>query len=339
MDSLTQIVLGGAVGELVLGKKVGNKAVLWGAIGGTIPDLDTIPGQFLDTVSRLEIHRGFSHSIVFAFLIAPLLGYLVSKIYHRKHEANWWGWTQLFFWSIFTHPLLDVFTTWGTQLFWPLDWRIAIQSIFVIDPLYTLPFLICLIAVLFLKRSNSKRSKLNKLGIWLSSIYLFLTVCFKLVADSVFEQSLKAQGIEYKRFDSRPTPFNSVLWTTNIELQHQFAISYYSFFDANRKLKLNYFPKNEELLKPYRNNAKVERLIELTKGFYTIEKTAEGIAMNDLRFGLTEGFDEGKGSFVFTYLIKDTGRGVEVTQKEQSFKGMNQVIKKLGNRIVGIKSF
>ena len=86
MDSLTQIVLGGAVGEAVLGKKVGNKAVLWGAIGGTIPDLDTIPGQFMDTVSRLEVHRGFSHSIVFALLIAPLLGFVIHKLYQRKNE-------------------------------------------------------------------------------------------------------------------------------------------------------------------------------------------------------------------------------------------------------------
>ena len=38
MDSLTQIVLGGAVGEAVLGKKVGNRAILWGAVAGTIPD-------------------------------------------------------------------------------------------------------------------------------------------------------------------------------------------------------------------------------------------------------------------------------------------------------------
>jgi len=40
MDSLTQIVLGGAIGELVAGRKMGNRAVLWGAIAGTIPDLN-----------------------------------------------------------------------------------------------------------------------------------------------------------------------------------------------------------------------------------------------------------------------------------------------------------
>ena len=65
MDSLTQIVLGAAVGELVLGRKVGNKAMIYGAVAGTIPDLDVFIGNFYDTVTALEIHRGFSHSIVF----------------------------------------------------------------------------------------------------------------------------------------------------------------------------------------------------------------------------------------------------------------------------------
>ena len=51
MDSLTQIVLGAAVGEVVLGKKVGNKAMLYGAIAGTIPDLDVLTRYFMDTVT------------------------------------------------------------------------------------------------------------------------------------------------------------------------------------------------------------------------------------------------------------------------------------------------
>ncbi|MCB0468978.1 MAG: metal-dependent hydrolase, partial [Aequorivita sp.] len=49
MDSVTQIVLGAAVGEAVLGKKIGNKAMALGAIAGTIPDLDVLSSHFTDT--------------------------------------------------------------------------------------------------------------------------------------------------------------------------------------------------------------------------------------------------------------------------------------------------
>jgi len=133
MDSLTQIVLGAVVGEAVLGKRVGNKALFYGACAGTIPDLDVIVGKFTDTITAIEWHRGFSHSIVFCILMSPLLGWLVNKI-ERRASLGWKPWTLLFFWGLFTHPLLDAFTTWGTQLFWPWDYKVAFNSIFVIDP-------------------------------------------------------------------------------------------------------------------------------------------------------------------------------------------------------------
>ena len=82
MDSLTQIVLGAAVGELVLGKKIGNRAMVWGAVGGTIPDLDVLGKFFLTNIDNLAFHRGFSHSILFSLLGAWVFGKLV--VLHEK---------------------------------------------------------------------------------------------------------------------------------------------------------------------------------------------------------------------------------------------------------------
>ena len=79
MDSLTQIVLGAAVGEVVLGRKVGNKAMLWGAIAGTIPDLDVYQSLLFDSLRATELHRGFSHSIVFSVLFTPIIAWLIKK--------------------------------------------------------------------------------------------------------------------------------------------------------------------------------------------------------------------------------------------------------------------
>ena len=107
-------------------------------------------------------------------------------------------------------------------------------------------------------------------------------------------------------------------------------------FDKGDQLDYTAFPKNEFLLNPYRNNPKVERLIQLTKGFYTIEKTENGIAMNDLRFGLTEGFDKGRGEFVFTYLIERKDGNLIIDQKKQSFEGMEEVMLKLWDRMWGV---
>ena len=151
MDSLSQLVLGASVGEAVLGKRIGNKALLYGAIAGTIPDLDVLATRFTDTITGIELHRGFSHSIVFCILAAPVFGLLVHSI-EKKINLGWRPWALLFFWGLLTHTFLDVFTTWGTQLFWPLPTRLAFNSVFVIDPLYTLPLLVCVLLLLFSKR-------------------------------------------------------------------------------------------------------------------------------------------------------------------------------------------
>ena len=84
MDSLTQIVLGAACGEVALGKKIGNKALLFGAIGGTIPDLDVFIGNWLygNQIDAMLFHRGFMHSIVFSIVGAVLFGWLFYWFYN-----------------------------------------------------------------------------------------------------------------------------------------------------------------------------------------------------------------------------------------------------------------
>ena len=208
MDSLTQIVLGAAVGEAVLGRKIGNKAMLYGAIAGTIPDLDVFASFFTDTVSALEIHRGFTHSVFFSLLFAPILAFIVIKYETYKNFKNW---TFLFFWVFITHPILDAQTTWGTQLFWPLDIRLAFKNIFVVDPLYTVPFLVFLILAMRQKKASKKRRFYNNLGLYISSLYLVLAVILKGVSYQKFTKELAEQKISYKTIKTKPTPLNTIL--------------------------------------------------------------------------------------------------------------------------------
>lgn len=210
MDSLTQIVLGAACGEAVLGKKIGNKALLFGAIGGTIPDLDVFVGSLLynNEIDAMLFHRGFMHSILFSVFAAFLLGWLIYKLYNsgkRLGTTTQKNWISLFFWSLFTHPILDCFTPYGTQLFAPFsNYRVALNNIAVADPLYTFPFLVCLIVLMFLNRTSKKRKLWLKLGFAISSIYMLFTLCNKLYVDYVFKKSLKKSNITYSRFSHNP---------------------------------------------------------------------------------------------------------------------------------------
>jgi len=333
MDSLTQIVLGAAVGEVLLGKKVGNKAMLWGAIAGTIPDLDVVIKLFTDDLTGNEMHRGFSHSLLFSMLFAPFLGWIISKIY-KKEEATFKQWTNLAFWSLFTHPLLDAHTTWGTQLFWPFDLRLAYKNINVVDPIYTLPFLIVLIIVLFLKRSNPARLKLAYFGIILSTAYMVYSIGVKLYADRIFSNSLNKQNIHYSRLSTQPTFGNTVLWYATAENDTANFVGLYSLLDKSKDIQLVSFKKDLKLLDSLKNNIDIQRLIVLSDYWYLIEHNDTGYIFKDLRFGKMSFGPE--ADFVFTYNVKiDTAGKTFVKQDKPDTKNMGKFMGKMWDRIKG----
>lgn len=88
MDSVSQITLGAAIGEIVLGRKLGNKAMFWGAVGGTIPDLDIITKPFFTEIQSLAFHRGISHSILFAVLFGLGFGWLIHRLYEGQYATS-----------------------------------------------------------------------------------------------------------------------------------------------------------------------------------------------------------------------------------------------------------
>jgi len=332
MDSLTQIVLGAAVGEAVLGEKIGNKAMLYGAIAGTIPDLDVLARFFVDTVTATEWHRGFSHSIFFAIVFAPIFGWLTFKL-NKKSEATFKDWSWLFFLGLFTHPILDAFTTWGTQLFWPFKTRLAFQNIFVIDPLYTIPFLVFLILALFQKRSSPKRRKYNNIGLIISSTYLIGTLVLKGFAYKQFTNNLTKQNISYNEIDIRPSPFNTILWTANIETDDAFLIGNYSFFDS-QPISFSSHSKKHALLGKLTTDKKVQRLIEIAEGWYTISQEGKNLIFNDLRFGLIS-LKPNETRFTFSYNLIKTKEELVIEENPRRPSEAKGLLGSIWNRMLG----
>lgn len=330
MDSLTQIVLGAAVGEAVLGSKIGNKAMFYGAISGTIPDLDVLSSHFADTVTALEIHRGFTHSIVFSILMGLGLGWLVSK-YDTNATQKEWSW--LFFLCLVTHPLLDAHTSWGTQLFWPLDLRMAYKNIFVIDPLYTIPFMVFLIWAMCLSKTSKKRKKLNNLGLLVSSSYMLVTIGLKGLSYQQFKNALEEQHIDYVTVVTKPSPLNTILWTANIELKESYLIGDYSFFDT-KPISFKAYPKNHHLITHLESHDVLQRLIHISEGWYTIIEKEGQLYFNDLRFGVI-GIKDKKDQFVFSYLLSEEDDKLTVTEVPKQVTDGKQMLFKLWKRIKG----
>jgi len=332
LDSLTQIVLGAAIGEATLGKKIGNKALLYGAVAGTIPDLDVWFGSLTDTITAVEWHRGFSHSLLFSVLLAPVLGWLVNKL-ERKSNLGWKPWAKLFFLGLFTHPILDVFTSWGTQLFWPFKIRLAFNSIFVIDPLYTLPFLVLTVMVLFYKRQSKMRRRLNTVGLLISTMYLSATLIIKYVVTQRFELALQDQDIVYTQISTRPSPLNTILWNANIDTPDQYLIANYSFFDS-QPIRFKSYPKQRNTSRELIGFPNVKRLISISEGWYIIEQRDGDWYFNDLRFGQVPRKD-GKSFFTFSYRLEMVNNKVEATEVSKTGRDATFMMKTLWNRIKG----
>ncbi len=309
MDSLTQIVLGASVAEATLGKKIGNKAIFLGAIAGTIPDLDIVMRFFVDDLSASVMHRGFSHSFIFPFVFTPILGFLSKRIYSNFVDVSQYDWNKMFFLALFTHPLLDAQTTWGTQLFWPFEWRVAIENIFIIDPVYTLPFLIFLILTAFQEKGSKKRKLFNSLGLFISTTYLLITFSFKGVAHYKIADALEKNRIEYKDINTRATYFNSILWSSQIELEDSYVFTYYSLFDKSPPSFTKKFPKNHYMLDPYIKEKKIQQLITLSNGHYIMTNKNNELVFWNLKLG-QKGFDEKADPYIWSYILESGDEGV-----------------------------
>ncbi len=410
MDSITQIVLGAAVGEVVMGKKAGNRAMLWGAIAGTIPDLDVMANFVADDLTALAFHRGISHSIFFAVTAPILFAFLTERFYKsglyqekiykyiavflwtlfvgvvllginyipystsgnlnfyllggslfgllgllylfysnylskQLQEVNlsWKNWYWLFFWSIFTHPLLDCCTTYGTQLFQPFsDYRVALNNISVADPLYTVPFAICLIIARFLTRGSKLRFWVNWAGLIISSIYMVWTVTNKFKMNKVFEKSLAKQELQYSRYTTSPTIFNNVLWTGTAEGDSMFYQGFYSLLDKQEEiLKFNKIPKNHHLVKDKMDTRPMQVLPWFSKDYYCI-KEGEGDTLKyyDLRFGTAKIEPDGSdGDFIFGFKLYEKDGEFVAEEEEPPRPGdgeIGNVFEELWSRVKGI---
>ncbi|MCH8485669.1 MAG: metal-dependent hydrolase [Candidatus Cyclonatronum sp.] len=308
MDSLTHILLGAAIGEAVLGRYAGKKAMLWGAVAATAPDIDVLAGAFMSDLDKLIFHRGITHSLLFIIATSPLYGWLINRIHrNHKHTANWQQWTLLVFLAQLTHTLLDSFTSYGTQLFLPfIPDAIALSTISVIDPLFTLPLLIGVSWLLIARTDHRRRLYISTAAIFLATAYLAFTVVNKTQVERAFHAAFKQQGYEAAKTDIKPTLFNNLLWRGIAQLrgEDRYVVGYFSVIDGQQVIALEEVEGNHHLLAPYHGKSPVQRLRWVSEGFYKIEETETGFLFNDLRFGRVAEFsDEVSSPYAFSYTL------------------------------------
>lgn len=331
MDSFTQVLLGIATVEVIAGRQLKNRTFLYGAILGTIPDLDVVIGMFMNPVDGVAIHRGLSHSLLFFVCISPILGWLIAKL--ERGKISWQRAITVAFFGLFTHVLLDAFTSWGTQILWPLPDRFALKTIFVIDPLYTIPLLISLIYV-YRTKVDFLRQKYLYRGLLISSSYLLITCGIKLFALNKFENALQNQSIKYTEIIVKPTAFNTILWNANVKTNDGYLLSDYSLLDT-KEISFTLYKSDKEAGKQISNDTKFKRLVAISEGWHIVSRYNNRIYFNDLRFGLLND-NPAQPQFAFSYefLLNDDGTFtvIEVPKAKRDGKLLMQ---KLWKRLQG----
>ncbi|HGA2317830.1 TPA: metal-dependent hydrolase [Pseudomonas putida] len=288
MDSITQAVLGAALQGTVLGRIQGRRSLIYGAALGTVPDLDVVI-RYADPVSQMTYHRGFSHSIFVLTGLALLLAWLVNRLGRTRWPDKGYTLPRLFlaFWLVLvTHPILDAFTVYGTQLFWPLHFTpLSWAAVFIIDPVYTLPLLLAVIYAAF-KGMQGRVIRVLNLALLFSTAYLGFGLAGRMAAEERLQAALDAQGAVVTEVRAVPMAFNSLVWRVLAKTPDG---GYYegisSVFDREAP-EMQRLPLNLDAAKPLAGSALLQRLRWFTDDWLRYDQIGDALVVTDLRMGI-----------------------------------------------------
>ncbi len=336
MDSLTHIAIGACMGEAFAGKTVGRKAMLWGALAQSIPDVDFIAAFWLNTADNLLAHRGFTHSLFFAAVISPLLALAAEKL-HRPHNISFLRWTFFFGAAIFGHLFMDAFNNYGVAWFEPFShYRISFNAIYVADPFFSVWSGIAFAGLLLLKRRSPKRVFWWKFGLYMSGLYLGYCVINKNIINNELKSIMSKQHVAYNNYFTTPTPLQNMLWCIVAANDSGYYVGYRSLLDKNDRISFTFFKRNTILLQPYHDDPDIAKLIRFSQGYYTVEHYKDTLVFNDLRFGQEIGWEDPYGKFSFHYYINFPKDNLLVVQRGRFARWNWQVVKNYLRRIKGI---
>ncbi len=206
MDSITQGILGAAASQAIMGRRLPRGAGLIGAVGGVIPDLDILIRSSTDPTVSWIFHRHFTHSLIFipiGGLIAALPFLLLKPFRAHKRAvilAAMIGYA--------THAPLDMFTSYGTLLFWPFsNHRVSLDWIGIVDPIYSITLLIGVILTARTGRLNPVR-----MALLVSSLYLCFGGWQHYRATELQRQLTALRGHEIEHSRIMPAPGWLLYW-------------------------------------------------------------------------------------------------------------------------------
>jgi inner membrane protein len=287
MDNLTHTLIGVSIASLVMGRRGGARALVVGAAVANLPDIDIfIPhANIIDTMTY---HRGFTHSLLVETVAAPVVawaaGYVVPAAKENRLRFLLTVWLCLV-----THALLDSLTTYGTQLFWPLNIGppVALASIFIIDPLFTLLLLVGVLMLIFRRKKPDKGVAAFRVFFSVAMIYLAIGIAGHV---SVRARAAGNPAFAKSRIYVQPAPLTILYWQVlGLEDGHYVA-GVTSVVPTCPITAIGHFEREAAPPDGVRLSHSVKRLEWFTGGFYGFTMQNGRLAVTDLRIGVPPAF-------------------------------------------------
>jgi len=161
-------------------------------IGGLAPDLDVIAGLW-DPMAAITVHRTVTHSLFGGGMVSLAVAGLIWG-FRRENFLRLFTFAYL---GLLSHIGLDLLTSFGTAVLWPLsDRRFALAQYYIIDPIFSAIVLTFLIATFWLKGKRESLAKIALMGI---ALYVLAVGVHKWIAVSRWQAVIQSQGIRAVR--------------------------------------------------------------------------------------------------------------------------------------------
>lgn len=308
--------------------------MLYGIIAQSLPDIDFVTAFYLDKPEELLAHRGFTHSLLFAFIITVLASLSAHVAYKRYVPVH--HWIKLFGANVFTHIFIDAFNNYGTAWFEPFShYRVSFHALYVADPFFSIvPFVACM--VIFLShRTHARRKWWALAGVGYAVLYLFYALSNKTIVSRDVESALQKQHIKTDDYIVTPAPLNNWLWYVVAKSDSGALVGYHSVFDKKDDVDLHFFARNNQLLQSAADPEDLQYLKRFSQGYYTVEQWGDTTVFNDLRFGQIVGWYNPRERFAFHYYVNYSDHNDLVVQRGRFAKWNETTLRALWARIRG----
>ncbi len=311
MDSITQAALGATVAAVFAGKRCNGKVLLAGALLGTLPDLDVLI-NYGDDISNTVKHRGFSHSL----FVLPIFSWFLAWAIHYFKPIPAWSFNRLglmIMSVLVTHPLLDYFTTYGTQLTWPIPGYYALSSVFIIDPLYTLPLLI---GVGFGLIRPKKAAKNSVIALFIATLYLVWSLVAQQIIQQRVDDTVQALALPTESVFITPAPLNTLLWRVVVLDGDSYWEGLASLLDKDAEVRFIRQPRGHWSIKET-----PEQLIDLqtfSQNYLSYREDNGQLIVSDLRMGMA-----GNLAFQFAFAERNLEGQWQLYQTPFRYQGIS----------------